>query len=461
MTDNKRPIGRPRRFARYEEFEASLPDLTGKRPRYCDGIGIFKGTTGSTLWVKITMPRGGEYKGRAVVPGGSVEHKLGRRQSWDWPQLVAERDRLQGLADHGRPLMPEQVGTFSTYASEWLERRKATLKGYGVTKGHIETDLKPFFGQRALDAITVADVNKWIGQQSRSLKPETVKRKLATFNSIMNDAVRSGVIERNPSDRADKIKGIEPRQRFLTEEEYQQILKTADKIEATQEADKESKPHQIRGWLKHFVVWAYESGMRRAEIHALTWDQVRDLADGEIAIEVRNTKTSKPRYVTCTEEMKSIIAQLREAERIEGDNRIFPVSMTTLKRSLTKLWKKTGLADVRLHDLRRTHATILIQRNVDARTVAGRLGHSGTGMLATRYAVNMGDIEAAKIFSRPPPEDGAADLKESANPESAVAETVRAGAEVGRENPRKSHKIKPSKAIGQPIEDSLPVGRIP
>jgi integrase len=72
--------------------------------------------------------------------------------------------------------------------------------------------------------------------------------------------------------------------------------------------------------------------------------------------------------------------------------------MTTLKRSLTKLWKKTGLSDVRLHDLRRTHATILIGRNIDPRTVAGRLGHSGTAMLARHYAVDLGDMEAAKIF---------------------------------------------------------------
>jgi len=413
MNDAKRPAGRPRRFARYEEFEAGLPEVTGKRPRYCDGIGIFKGATGSTVWIKVTLPRGGEYKGRAISPGGSVEHKLGRRQSYDWSQLVAERDRLQSLADHGHPLVPEQVATFSTYATDWLERRKPTLRGYGVTKGHVEADLKTFFGQRTLDSITVTDVNKWIGQQSRTLKPETVKRKLATFNAIMNDAVRSGLIERNPSDRADKIKGIEPRQRFLTDKEYQKILEAADKIENEQDAEKERKPQQIRGWLRFFVEWAYESGMRRGEIHELTWDQIRDTPDGEIAIEVRNTKTSNPRYVACTSRMKELIPELQKLERTEGDNRVFPVSMTTLKRALTKLWKKCGVGDVRLHDMRRTHATILMGLNIDARTVAGRLGHSGTGMLATRYAVNRGDMEAAKVFGEAKTKDGVTEITES------------------------------------------------
>src|SRR5690606_38954000 len=112
-----------------------------------------------------------------------------------------------------------------------------------------------------------------------------------------------------------------------------------------------------------------------------------------------STKTGRPRFVTCTAGMVAILAALQKLDRTEGDNRLFPVSMTTLKRSLTKLWKATGLQDVRLHDLRRTHATILIQRNVDPRTVAGRLGHSGTAMLARHYAVDRGDMEAARAFS--------------------------------------------------------------
>ncbi len=118
--------------------------------------------------------------------------------------------------------------------------------------------------------------------------------------------------------------------------------------------------------------------MRRGEIHELTWDKIRDTPDGEIAVEVRNTKTSNPRYVACTQRMKELILELRKLDRAEGDNRVFPVSMTTLKRTLTNLWKKCGVEDVRLHDMRRTHATILMGLNIDARTVAGRLGHSGT-----------------------------------------------------------------------------------
>lgn len=394
-----RPVGRPGRYAKYEAFEAALPANMTKRPRYCEGIGLFKGAASFTVWVKIRLPRGGNYKGRTIAPGGPIEHKLGNRASWDWRQLLAERDRLQGLADRGEPIEATEVPLFSAYAKQWLERKKPILRGFGVTKGHIDASLVPTFGRKALNAITRDDVNRWIGKERERLKPSTVQRKMATFSAIMNDAVRNGLVERNPASQADRIRGIEPRQRFITDEEWKQILAAADEIEAEHEREKERVPHRIRGWLRHYVAWALHSGMRRAEIHGLTFDHIRTVDDAVVVVEVVNTKTGKPRFVTCTDEMLAIIRALKQLDRAPEDNRLFPVSMTTLKRALTRLWKRTGLKDVRLHDLRRTHASKLLRMNIDARTVAGRLGHSGTGMLARHYAVDLGDVEAARAFA--------------------------------------------------------------
>lgn len=392
-----RPAGRPRRYARFEEFEAGLPKTTGKRPVYCDGIGIYRGARSETVWVKVHLPRGGAYKGRSVPPGGSVEYKLGKRASWDWESLLRERDRLQGLADRGELLEAPEVPMFAQYAQDWLDRKQSTIRSFGIEKGNVNSGLTPTFGRKALNAISVGDVNRWIGVQSKGRKPSTVQRQLNTFNSIMNDAVKNGLIESNPAENADKIRGIEPRQRFVTEDEWKIILETTEKIEAEQEAQREKRPHQIRGWLKAYVTWAYHSAMRREEILALTWQNIRKLDDRTL-VEVINTKTNNPRYVTCTDEMEAILKRLKLLDRAEGDERLFPVSMTTLKRSLTRLWKETGLKDVRLHDLRRTHATILIKEGIDVRTVATRLGHTGTAMLARHYAVDRGDAEAAKAF---------------------------------------------------------------
>jgi hypothetical protein len=138
--------------------------------------------------------------------------------------------------------------------------------------------------------------------------------------------------------------------------------------------------------------------MRRAEILGLKAENVRLVDDAHIVVEVLNSKNGKSRYVSCTAEMRDILLALKRLDRMPGDTRLFPVSLTTLKRALTALWKATGLKDVRLHDLRRSHATILIGKGVDVRTVAGRLGHTGTAMLAKHYAVDRGDKEAAAMF---------------------------------------------------------------
>ena len=207
-----------------------------KRPSYCDGIGLFKGASGCTAWVKVRMPVGGVYNGRTVPIGEAVEIKKGKRASWTWQQLLEERDRLQGLADRGEPLEAVQTATFATYATEYLERKKTTLKSFGVTQGNVRRSLIPHFGKKTLDAITVGDVNRFIGKKSATLKPASVQRELNTFKAIMSDAVKNGLIERNPAVNADEIKGaFDARQRFVTPVEWKVIIKTCERIEREQE----------------------------------------------------------------------------------------------------------------------------------------------------------------------------------------------------------------------------------
>lgn len=424
MSEVSRPKGRPGKFDDYKRFEAKLPELMTQRPLYFHGIGLFRGARSFTVWVKIKLPHGGVYKGRSIKPGGYIERKLGNRSSWDWEQLVAERIKLQGKADRNEPLEAVEVPTFAAYAAEWLERRKPSLRSFGVTRGNVNSVLVPIFGKKALNAITVTDVDRWLGKQSARLKSSSVQRQLNTFNAIMNSAVRNGLIERNPSQGAEKPKPGEARHRFVTPEQWLKILETVEAVEREQEEKKDEKPHQIRGWLRHFVVWAYQSGMRRGEIHALTWSNVLEGDSGTTFIEVTNTKSGKSRLVACTPEMNTIISALRKLERADGDERLFPVSMMTVKRSLTRLWKKTGLKDVRLHDLRRAHATILVNNNVDARTVSGRLGNS-IGIMLKHYAVYGGDVEAAMLFGQATSKTERTDAaEETAGAEEGMAESM-------------------------------------
>ncbi|MDA0664649.1 MAG: site-specific integrase, partial [Proteobacteria bacterium] len=74
-----------------------------KRPKYVDGIGVFKGAKETTAWIKVRLPKGGIFKGTSHLPGTALEIKLGKLASWTWDQLEHERDSFQGRADRGEP----------------------------------------------------------------------------------------------------------------------------------------------------------------------------------------------------------------------------------------------------------------------------------------------------------------------------------------------------------------------
>jgi integrase len=74
----------------------------------------------------------------------------------------------------------------------------------------------------------------------------------------------------------------------------------------------------------------------------------------------------------------------------------------TLRRRWEQARKAAGLADVTLHDLRRTHGTHAAAAGVDLRTLADRIGHTDLSMLQKHYAAVVGTAaaEAADTFQQ-------------------------------------------------------------
>ena len=257
-----KPRGRPKKYAEYDALVASLPRLMAKRPKYLNGIGVFRGAKSQTAWVKIRLTHGGLFKGRSYAKGAAAEIKLGNLSSWSWKELEAKHDELQGKADRAEPLEDEAPQLFSECATGWLERLKKRTRGYQTAEVHLNAHLLKAFGKKTLDAIRVGDFNSYISQRLSDAKASTVKREVDTLNAILNDAVKSGHLEANPGRHADKIKGITPRQRFLDAEEVVRLL---------------TKAEEIADWLPDFILWCLHSGMRRGEVLWLLWSDVRKL----------------------------------------------------------------------------------------------------------------------------------------------------------------------------------------
>jgi integrase len=369
--------GRPRKHAEFDDFLAALPEPMTKRPRYLKGIGIFRGKREDTAWLKVSLLHGGEYNGRVHSKGSSVEIKVGRLNSWTWEQLVAKHADLQGRADRGEPLEETPPISFADCASKWLERAKQRVLNFETEEINVRVHLNPFFGSKQVTSISVGDVNTWITRQLKAFKPGTVKRHLNTLKAIFNDALRTGELQRNPCDSADRIRGTSAKQRFLEAEEIIRLFAAAQKVEA---------------WLYDAIVWALHSGMRRGEIQALRWSDIRSLPDGGRIAVLESSKSGKPRSVICTQGMIEVLENQTD-RRVEGDDRVFPVGAMTWRRRWEKARTEADLGDIDFHDLRRTNATQAAASGVDLRTLAARIGHTDLAMLEKHYAMVVGSAE--------------------------------------------------------------------
>jgi len=378
--------GRPSRFAEYDQLIASLPAVMEKRPKYLNGIGVFRGARGITAWLKVRLPHGGVLNGKSYVPNASVEIKVGSLDSWDWATLLDKHRDLQGKADRGDPLEEAPSITFEIFATGWLGRAAVRARAIETERIAVHKYLLPAFGKLAIKQVSTADVNRWIAHRLGGAKPSTVQRQFNTLRAILNDAVRSGLIEKSPTQNADPIRGAVARQRFLTTEELVALLAVAET-----EAE----------WLPDFILWAVHSGMRKGEMQALTWSDVRELGPDRVMVDVKHSKSGHPRFVVATRTMRDILDR-QKGRRPAADERLFPISKMTLRRRWEAARRKAGLGDVTIHDLRRTHSTHAAVAGVDLRTLAGRIGHSDLSMLQKHYAAIVGSAseEAAEKIER-------------------------------------------------------------
>jgi integrase len=377
----KAPHGRPRKHSEFEDLYRSLPAVMTKRAKYLKGIGVFKGSTGDTVWIKIRLPKGGVYKGKSYSPGSSLEIKMGARASWSWQQLIDQHADLQGKAERGEALEDEVSPTFGEWSALWLARLKVRAKSSDTSESHLRVHILPVFERLLLTNIGVTEINSWIMKRLGEAAPGTVRRQFNTLRSIFSDAVKAGKLEKNPCENADTIKGVATRNRFLSIEELVELIARAGDLDE---------------WFSDYIMWSVHTGMRRGEILPLKWSSVRKVSDSKTIVTIETSKADKPRIVSCTPTMMEILGR-QTARKKAGDERVFPIALSTLRRRWAKVLMETGLEDVRIHDLRRTHATHIVASGVDLNTIAGRIGHSDLTMLQRHYAALTNSAEQGMV----------------------------------------------------------------
>ncbi len=243
--------------------------------------------------------------------------------------------------------------------------------------------LRAFFGKSRIRIITHGDLERYkaarlktpvlVGRNTRnSEKPgkvterqrsiATVHRELSLLRRVFNFAIANGWLVRNPFSMGKSLinPGDErPRERILTPKEEQQLLAACI---------------EWRAHLRPIIICALDTGMRRGEMFKLKWSDI-DFENRLITIRAFNTKTMRERQVAITERLRRELELLRQNSNQNADELVFGVT-TSVKTAFNKVKVIAGVADLRFHDLRHTHATRLVSKHVPLSEVGRMLGHT-------------------------------------------------------------------------------------
>ena len=336
------------------------------------GLGVRVRPSGGRSWIFLRKTGGGTRR----IFLGQAELKTVEEVRRECHALAAEpgsEDKPDKIR-HAVPSFRDFVA--GTWKEAHCDRYKpSTQRG---VRSILAGQLLPAFGSKPLDRISPTQVRRWFDTYSRTA-PGGANRALDLVRQIMNVAVACSHIDTNPA-RGVKRNRRAALTRFLSREEIARLHRVLDR-----QTRKSSR--QQADVIRLLLL----TGCRKGEILRLRWSAVQD----DILV-LADSKTG-PRTVPLNTQARRIL----ERQPRGASSFVFP-SPRDLARPRgpnLPLWypvrREAGIEDVRLHDLRHTHASHAIMNGVPVPVVSRLLGHSNVSM-TLRYA-HLGDrdVEAA------------------------------------------------------------------
>jgi len=329
----------------------------------------------------------------------------------------------------GEPVPTERLTLGDYLVDRWLPIQKARVRPttYDGYRRSIDLHVLPRLGRRPLDRLTIEDVDLLYatllteGRIRRSgppgLSPKSVRNIHVMLNKALNDAVRKGLVVRNVVGLAD-APSVGSGGRELRAWTAEQLVVFLDAV----------RSHRLH---PAFHLAAY-TGMRRGEILGLRWSDV-DLAVGRLsvrqalvevayAVQVSDVKTSTGRRTIDLDAGTVDVLAAWRIERAEergsvppGEELVFTkpdgtwVHPQTFSQILERKVAQLDVPRISLHDLRHTHATLMIKAGVPVKVVSERLGHANVAFTMSVYQHVLPGMqaEAANTFAellRTPPD---------------------------------------------------------
>lgn len=302
-----------------------------------------------------------------------------KREALEW-------ERRFKLQDHG-DLNMTLADFFELYKRDFEHTVRPNT--WEEKENIIMTKILPYLGQRKINELKVTDIFEWqkeiMSQKSRHGKPFSnsyLKTIHAQLSALLNHAVRFYGLKWNVASKAGNMgKGKDRKVDFWTQNEYQKFIEQVA-----------NKPASFYAF--EVLYWC---GIREGELLALTKNDF-DFKNNILKINksykkvkgediVTDPKTPKsirdivmPKFLA--EEMKDYVDSFYE---IGDDERIFQISKSYLHHEMDRGSEAADVKRIRVHDLRHSHVSYLIDKGFTALAIADRLGHEAVD-ITYRYA---------------------------------------------------------------------------
>jgi len=326
-------------------------------------------------------------------------------------RMEAEAELRRELVDLESGLQVDRsLMTVGDYLlGEWLPAHAQQIRGNTLDsyRSAISCHIAPHIGALRLQQVGPRDLNRLYqtlgesGSQSGGpLSPKTIRNAHVVLRRAFEDAVRWGLLRRNPVAAASPPSNG-GRGRVPDPWQRHELLRFLRYVEGT--------PHEAL-W---FV--AGTTGMRRSEILGLRWMDV-DLASGRLSVvqtvvlvkgspQLGRPKTKRSaRRVHLDERTVAALGRLRsrEGEVAPDDALIFtrdgrPLRPDWVTNRFRRLCQEAGLRRVRLHDLRHAWATLALEEGINPKIVSDQLGHADVSITLDTYSHVLPSLQAEAV----------------------------------------------------------------
>lgn len=257
-----------------------------------------------------------------------------------------------------------EIPTLSEFVrSRYLPYAQEKKRSWKTDETMLRVHIQPALGSKPMDTITSEQIAALTHRmKAKGYAPGTVNRAVILLRFMFNLARKwkiAGITENPTADLA--LAATQHRQRFLSKEELRSLLLSIQQDE-----------NQIAA---QAILLLLLTGARRNEVTHAKWEYINWQNN---TLWVPLSKSGKERFISLN---KQAIALLRSVQRTPGNPYIFPSPITgepspSLHYPWVRIRDRAGLKDMRVHDLRHSFASFLVNEGVSLYVVQNLLGHT-------------------------------------------------------------------------------------